>query len=113
MKKYTYAYRKASSRVFKGSYTELIQELSRTGEYLKCMKGNDYCIGKPSAGYIYEVDPDNFGLPCKAVDAKPYIRNFLHKERVTESDYKKLTAKLNNGEVSFDELFKLYGLVGK
>ena len=112
MKKYTYAYRKASSRLFNGTYKELVEELSRTGEYLKGVKGNSYCIGTSSAGYIYEVNPDKFGWPCKAIDAKPYIRNFLHKQRVTETDYKKLTAKLNNGEVSFDELFKLYGFVG-
>ena len=112
MKTYSYTYKKASSRLFKGTYKELVEELARTGEILKGIKGSFYNIGKLSAGYIYEVDPDNFGTPCKIVDAKPYIRNIIKKDNVTEADYKKLTLKLNKGEVSFDELIKMYGFLG-
>lgn len=113
MKKYAYIYKKATSREFEGTYLELIDELARTGECIQGQKGKKYCIGTPASGYIYEVDSENFGKPQRVIDAKPYIRNVLKKERITESHYKMLTLKLNNGKVDFEELYKMYGFVGE
>lgn len=113
MKKYTYIYQKASSRVFEGTYLELVDELARTGECIQGRKGAKYFIGTPASGYIYEVDSEKFGTPHRVIDAKPYIRNVLKKERITEADYKRLTLKLNNGSINFEELYDMYGFVGE
>lgn len=111
MKRYTYTYRKTTKRDFTGTYKELVTELEKTGEQLMHQNGKKYIIGYPSSGYISEIDPDNFGNPCRKIDVKPYVHNVIRKQRVTEADYKRLTDALNNGKLKFDDLFKMYGFV--
>lgn len=110
-KKYICTCRKATSRVFYGTYEDLINELTQTGEYLKYRKNGRIYVGYEAIGYITEVDSEKMDMPHRKIDARSYFHNIKRKKRITEGDYKRLTEKLNNGELNFDKLYDVYGFV--
>ena len=109
--RYIYTFNEGSQREFTGTYKELVKELEKTREYLKKVRGKRYIIGYELSCYISEIDPDNFGTPCRKVDVIAYLHNVIGMKRVTEHSCKGLVNRLNTGKLRFEELYNMYGYV--
>ena len=61
-------------------------------------------LKKPSGGTISEVDESTFAK--RVVHPREFIRRHYKKNDVTKADFDRLVIDLQNGEVSFDEIYK-------
>lgn len=99
------------TQLFQGNNAALQRELKKTGKTVIRGGNGSYLLAQPSFGYISEFESENAVTPTRTFRPdKNFLRMRYDKSRVTSADYDRLASELNNGSISFDDLYNKFSV---